>query len=157
MFECQRKTPDFIIVAVTLILLTVGMIMVYSASAAWASYKFQDSFFLRSGSFLFAGLGVVAMFIIMRIDYWIWRDYSKLILLVCFFVPDSRADSWNRTGTWRSPKLDWSWCFFSIQPSEFMKFAMIVFFYPNFFIRAAKKRLPPLKKGLAPSLGIVFF
>ncbi|MFC6602574.1 hypothetical protein ACFQDF_15255 [Ectobacillus funiculus] len=40
-----KKTPDFIIVAVTLILLTVGMIMVYSASAAWASYKFQDSFF----------------------------------------------------------------------------------------------------------------
>ena len=148
-----KKTPDFIIVAVTLILLTVGMIMVYSASAAWASYKFQDSFFFAKRQLLFAGLGVVAMFIIMRIDYWIWRDYSKIILLVCFLflilvlIPGiglvrGGARSWIGVGA------------FSIQPSEFMKFAMIVFL--SKFLSERQKTITSFKKGLAPSLGIVF-
>ncbi|MGR5879280.1 FtsW/RodA/SpoVE family cell cycle protein [Bacillus pacificus] len=41
----MKKTPDFILIIVTLALLTIGMIMVYSASAVWASYKMGDSFF----------------------------------------------------------------------------------------------------------------
>ena len=41
----KKTTPDFILMIVTLTLLAVGMIMVYSASAIWADYKFEDSFF----------------------------------------------------------------------------------------------------------------
>ena len=82
----MKKTPDFILIIVTLALLTIGMIMVYSASAVWASYKMGDSFFFAKRQLLFAGLGVVAMFFIMKIDYWVWRTYSKVILLVCFIL-----------------------------------------------------------------------
>ncbi len=62
----------------------------------------------------------------MKIDYWVWRTYSKVILLVCFIllilvlIPGvglvrGGARSWIGIGA------------FSIQPSEFMKFAMIIF------------------------------
>lgn len=36
--------------------------MVYSASAVWADYKFDDSFFFAKRQLLFAGIGVIAMF-----------------------------------------------------------------------------------------------
>ncbi|WP_028398917.1 stage V sporulation protein E [Ectobacillus panaciterrae] len=148
-----KKAPDFIIVTVTLLLLAVGMIMVYSASAVWASYKFEDSFFFAKRQLLFAGLGVVAMFLIMNIDYWVWRKYSKVILLICFvllilvLVPGigmvrGGARSWIGIGA------------FSIQPSEFMKFAMIVFLAK--FLSERQKVITTFKYGLAPSLGIVF-
>lgn len=82
----MKKTPDFILIIVTLLLLTIGMIMVYSASAVWASYKMGDSFFFAKRQLLFAVLGVAAMFFIMKIDYWTWRTYSKVILLICFIL-----------------------------------------------------------------------
>ncbi|MFX3622645.1 MAG: stage V sporulation protein E [Ectobacillus sp.] len=148
-----KKAPDLVIVTVTLLLLAIGMIMVYSASAVWASYKFDDSFFFAKRQLLFAGLGLVAMFFIMGVDYWVWRTYSKVILLVCFvllilvLIPGigmvrGGARSWIGVGA------------FSIQPSEFMKFAMIVFLAK--FLSERQKTITSFKKGLAPSLGLVF-
>ncbi|HDX9589418.1 TPA: stage V sporulation protein E [Bacillus pseudomycoides] len=148
-----KKTPDFILIIVTLLLLTVGMVMVYSASAVWASYKMGDSFFFAKRQLLFAGLGVVAMFFIMRIDYWVWRTYSKLILLICFvllilvLIPGiglvrGGARSWIGIGA------------FSIQPSEFMKFAMIIFLAK--FLSEKQKMITSFKQGLLPSLSFVF-
>lgn len=43
----KKATPDMILIIVTFTLLAVGLIMVYSASAVWAEYKFNDSFFLQ--------------------------------------------------------------------------------------------------------------
>ncbi|MER2256564.1 MAG: FtsW/RodA/SpoVE family cell cycle protein, partial [Priestia megaterium] len=50
----KRSTPDFFLIIVTLSLLTIGLIMVYSASAVWATYKFNDSFFFAKRQLLFA-------------------------------------------------------------------------------------------------------
>ncbi|UOY93732.1 stage V sporulation protein E [Ectobacillus sp. JY-23] len=148
-----KKAPDFIIVVATLLLLTVGMIMVYSASAVWATYKFHDSFFFVKRQLLFAGVGIIAMGFIMRVDYWFWRQHAKTILLVCFallvlvLIPGigmvrGGARSWIGIGA------------FSIQPSEFMKFAMIIFLAK--FLSERQKVITTFKRGLAPSLGIVF-
>ncbi|GGE66285.1 stage V sporulation protein E [Priestia taiwanensis] len=150
----KKATPDFILIAVTLLLLTVGMIMVYSASAIWADVKLGDSFFFAKRQLLFAGLGIVAMFIIMNVDYWIWRKYAKTILLVCFFllvivlIPGigmerGGARSWIGVGA------------FSIQPSEFMKFAMISFI--SKYLAENQKKITSFKKGLLPSLSLIFF
>ncbi|WP_416826939.1 stage V sporulation protein E [Ectobacillus polymachus] len=148
-----KKAPDFILVAVTLLLLIVGMIMVYSASSIWASYKFDDPFFFAKRQLLFAGIGIIAMFSIMNIDYWIWRKYSKVILLLCFIllivvlIPGigmerGGARSWIGIGA------------FSIQPSEFMKFAMIIFL--SKFLSERQKTITSFTRGLVPSLGLVF-
>lgn len=149
----KRSTPDFILVIVTLSLLAVGMIMVYSASAVWASYKFDDSFFFAKRQLLFAGLGVIAMFVLMNIDYWTWRTWAKVILVVCFLlliivlIPGvglvrGGARSWLGIGA------------FSIQPSEFIKFAMIMFLAK--FLSENQKKVVSFKEGLLPSLSLVF-
>lgn len=62
----------------------------------------------------------------MNIDYWTWRTWAKVLLIVCFIllilvlIPGigmvrNGSRSWIGVGA------------FSIQPSEFMKMAMIAF------------------------------
>jgi cell division protein FtsW len=127
--------------------------MVYSASAVWADYKFQDTFFFAKRQLLFAGLGVVAMFFIMNVDYWTWRTWAKLIILVCFFllvvvlIPGIGMER-NGSRSWIGVGA------FSVQPSEFMKIAMITFLAK--YLSENQKKITSFKKGLVPSLSLVF-
>ncbi|MCB5933945.1 stage V sporulation protein E [Caldibacillus thermoamylovorans] len=149
----KKTTPDFILVIVILALLSLGLIMVYSASAIWADYRFDDSFYFAKRQLLFAIIGLIAMFFIMNIDYWTWRSWSKVILITCFvlliavLIPGignvrNGSRSWIGVGA------------FSIQPSEFMKLAMII--YLAKFLSENQKNITSFKKGLVPSLGLVF-
>ncbi|MDX8364972.1 stage V sporulation protein E [Cytobacillus sp. IB215665] len=149
----KKATPDFILILVTLSLLAVGLIMVYSASAIWAEYKFNDSFFFAKRQLLFAGIGVIAMFFLMSIDYWTWRSWAKVILIFCFLllivvlipgigVERNGSQSWIGVGA------------FSIQPSEFTKLAMIAFLAK--FLSENQKDITSFKRGLLPSLTLVF-
>nr|WP_221452199.1 stage V sporulation protein E [Bacillus benzoevorans] len=142
-----------ILMLLTFSLLAIGLIMVYSASAIWAEYKFDDSFFFAKRQMLFAGVGIIAMFFIMNIDYWTWKTWAKMLLIICFvllvlvLIPGvgnvrNGSRSWIGIGA------------FSIQPSEFMKLAMIAFLAK--FLSVRQKYITSFKKGLAPSLGLVF-
>lgn len=137
----------------TLLLLAIGLIMVYSASTVWANYKFQDSFFFVKRQLLFAGLGTAVMFFMMQVDYWTWRKWAKPILLICFvllilvLIPG--------IGQWRNGSRSWIGVgAFSIQPSEFIKMAMIVFLAK--FLSEKQRYITTIKKGLFPSLSLVF-
>jgi cell division protein FtsW len=127
--------------------------MVYSASAVWAEYKFHDSFFFAKRQLLFAVVGIFAMFVIMNIDYWTWRDWSKTLLIICFvllvlvLIPGvgmvrNGSRSWIGVGA------------FSIQPSEFMKLAMIAFLAK--YLSENQKNIISFKRGLLPALALVF-
>lgn len=149
----KKSNPDLILIIVTLSLLTVGLIMVYSASAIWATYKFEDSFYFAKRQLLFACVGVIAMFFIMNVDYWTWRTWAKILIIICFImllavlVPGigmarNGSRSWIGVGA------------FSVQPSEFMKLAMIAFLAK--FLSERQKLITSFKKGMLPSLGLVF-
>ncbi|WP_373312611.1 stage V sporulation protein E [Heyndrickxia oleronia] len=141
------------LIIVTLLLLTVGLIMVYSASAIWANYKFDDSLFFAKRQLLFAGVGVLAMFFIMNVDYWTWRSWAKSILIICFvllvlvLIPGIGMER-NGSRSWIGVGA------FSIQPSEFIKLAMIAFLAK--FLSEQQKYITTVKKGLVPSLSLVF-
>jgi cell division protein FtsW len=122
----RRLTPDFVIVAAILLLLSIGVLMVYSASAAFAYHKYGDAFYFAKRQLLFAALGVFLMFWISQIDPKRFKEWAKLGLILCFIllivvlIPGvgilrNGARSWLGIGA------------FSIQPSEFMKLAMITF------------------------------
>lgn len=147
-----RSAPDYILLLVTLTLLSIGVIMVYSASAAWAEYKFDDAFFFLKRQLFFAGVGVAMMLFIMRVEYWTWRTYAKLILIICFallilvLIPGvglvrGGARSWLGIGA------------FSIQPSEFMKMGMAVFLAK--YLSEHQKQIVTFRKGLVPTLSLV--
>ncbi|MCM3759350.1 stage V sporulation protein E [Alkalihalobacillus oceani] len=148
----SKATPDYVLFATTIALLVIGLVMVYSASEAWATYRFDDSFFFAKRQLFFSSVGVVAMLFMMKVDYWTWRTWAKLILIVCFLllvivlIPGvglvrGGARSWLGVGA------------FSIQPSEFMKMAMIVFLAK--FLSENQKKIVSFKKGLLPSLSLV--
>ncbi|MGJ9381318.1 stage V sporulation protein E [Salipaludibacillus neizhouensis] len=148
-----RSSPDIFLVIVTLMLVTVGCLMVYSASSVSAEYRFDDAYFFVKRQLIFVALGFVSMFLMTQIDYWRWRDLSKAALWVCFLlllivlIPGvglvrGGAQSWLGIGA------------FSIQPSEFMKLAMILFLAS--YISVNQKFIVTWKKGLIPTLALLF-
>ncbi|MCA1053422.1 stage V sporulation protein E [Rossellomorea aquimaris] len=149
----KKSNPDFILIIVTLTLLAVGLVMVYSASAVWADYKFDDSFFFAKRQLLFAAVGVFAMFFIMNVEYWTWKNWAKVLIIICFvllvmvLIPGigvlrNGSRSWIGVGA------------FSIQPSEFMKLAMIAFLAK--YLSENQKYITSFRKGVLPALLLVF-
>ncbi|MBV6683162.1 stage V sporulation protein E [Bacillus sp. JRC01] len=149
----KKSTPDFILIVVTMTLLAIGLIMVYSASAVWADYKFDDTFFFAKRQLLFAGVGLLVMFFIMNVEYWTWKSWSKVMIIVCFvllvlvLIPGigvlrNGSRSWIGVGA------------FSVQPSEFMKIAMIAFL--SKYLSENQKYITSFRKGVLPALLMVF-
>ena len=65
---------DFTLLITILLLLTIGLIMVLSASSPSALSESGDSYKYFSKQLLFAVIGIVAMIFISKIDY---RFYKK--------------------------------------------------------------------------------
>lgn len=150
----QRHQPDAVLILTVAILLAVGIVMVYSASVVRAQEELGDGLFYLKRQALFAGIGLVAMYACSMIHYWHWARWSKpiliigIVLLVLVLVPGLGIE---RNGAQR-------WLGFGpapFQPSEFMKFAMVLFVADYMTRRRDKLRtwrgfLPPL-----PVLGLV--
>jgi cell division protein FtsW len=147
-----RSTPDIWIIISTLLLLTIGVIMVYSASAVLAFHEFGDWYYYLKRQMLFAVLGVAAMFVTMNVDYWVWKKYGRIALIVCLgllilvLIPGigvvrGGARSWIGIGS------------FGIQPSEFMKIGMILFLAK--LLTDEQVKINFFFKGLLPPLSIM--
>lgn len=151
-----RSAPDVVIVVVILLLLAIGVLMVYSASAAFAFHKYNDSFYFAKRQFLFATLGLIFMFLIAGSNPYQWRKWARpgfficIGLLILVLIPGvgilrNGARSWLGIGA------------FSIQPSEFMKLSMVLFLADLF--TQHRFQITKLWKGLFPCLfvlGIAF-
>ncbi len=116
---------DIIFCCLVLLLFGIGLVMMYSASYAYAQVNRSSPsyFFLRQ--LIFGLVGIAAMLIISRIDYRVLNSW----VTPCIFVPvsivlvfaaifggsgSSTNDRWIRIGP------------FSFQPSELMKFVIIL-------------------------------
>jgi len=114
------------LVGTTVVLLALGVVMVYSASAIVAAERFGDpALFLRK-QLLWAVLGALALVAALRVDYRRlegWGVPALLVaagLLVLVLVPPL-AQPVNGTRRWlRLGPL-------SVQPAEFAKLALVLF------------------------------
>lgn len=149
----HKRLPDLTLLLIVVFLLLTGLIMVYSSSHVWAEYKYDDSFFFVKRQLLFAGVGVIGMFIIYFIPYQVWKKYVKMILFICFLllllvlVPGigivrGGAQSWIGVGA------------FSIQPSEFMKLGLILFLAS--YLTTNHKHITSFGKGFFLPISVVF-
>jgi cell division protein FtsW len=147
-----RSVPDLWMIAATLGILAIGVVMVYSASAVAAFHDYGDSYYYVKRQLLFAVLGIAAMFVTMNVDYTFWRKWAGPALLICFgllvivLIPGvgvvrGGARSWLGIGS------------FGIQPSEFMKLAMIIFLAK--FLSERQNLITEFRRGLLPPLGII--
>lgn len=146
-----RSSPDFVIIAATLLLLAIGVVMVFSSSAIISYHKYNgDYYFFTKRQLIFAILGIVAMYVTMNVDYWVWKKWAKTGLVICIALlilvmivgrEVNGAKSWLGVGS------------FGIQPSEFSKLALTVFLAR--WLSDNQKKIVYFSKGLLPALSIV--
>ena len=116
----RMDMPFFILV---IILLTVGLIMMFSASFVSALYNTanHDSLYYIKRQLIFAVAGVIGMFIVSAIDYKVIRKLTiplfaltmVLLIVVRLLPPVDGVYRWINLGM------------FTIQPSEIAKFTII--------------------------------
>lgn len=106
-------------------LATIGLIFIYSASCYTAQKTFNDEFyFLKKQGYAFI-VGIFFMYVFSRINLKKLQKYSlafyivSLVLLCLVFVPKIGVENYGAK-RWLNFGL------FTIQPSEFAKFAMVL-------------------------------
>ena len=69
---------DYKIFFTVLILVTIGVLMVFSASAYYALYTEGNLMFFMKKQLMWVPIGLIAMFIIMSIDYHVLKRFTVL-------------------------------------------------------------------------------
>lgn len=119
---------DFILLIVVILLLSLGLIMVLSASSPTSLAETGDdsySYFRKQA--IFAVVGVIAMLFISKIDYRFWKKFYKIaywvsiILLLMVLIPGIGVSS---GGASRWIKI----LGVQFQPSELAKIGLIIFY-----------------------------
>ncbi|MCI8525862.1 MAG: putative lipid II flippase FtsW [Oscillospiraceae bacterium] len=141
---------DLPFLILTVLLVAVGVIMMFSASYARAYFKTGNSttYFARQGGFAVAGIGI--MWLISRINYQIWRSLSVpimagsiFLLLLVPFVGEEEGGA-----------VRWIVLFgINFQPSEIAKLAVVLCF--SAMISVFKDRMRTFRYGVAPFVAIL--
>ena len=145
----ERGMLDMPFLVLTVLLVIIGVIMMFSASyaSAYATEGSSTYYFARQGLFALAGIGI--MLFVSRLNYQMWRYLSRPILLVTmgimlvtpiFGLTGGGATRWIRIGSIR------------FQPSEVAKLAVIMSYAQ--LIARYKDKMRTLR-GLIPFAGIL--
>ncbi len=148
----KQKRFDTAFLIIILILLAYGVIMVFSASYPAALQKTGNSLHFISWHVLYVAVGIAAMLLISRIDYRLYRRFAyiifgiALILLILVAIPGvgrvlNNARRWIYIGP------------IGFQPSEIMKFAVIVLF--SHLIAHYQSRMNTFKQGVLPFAAVL--
>jgi len=82
---------DFVLLIIVFIMLALGIVMVLSASAPTSLAEESNSYEYVKTQALSAVLGIIAMFIISKIDYRIYKRFDKLIYIAIIILLASVA------------------------------------------------------------------
>lgn len=123
----SRPKVDYVLLILTSVLLVIGLIMLWSASNIEAKRNFGSSSYYVVHQLLYGvGIGVVAMYILSRIDYHFWKKIIPLALIASFIglilvkVPGIGFSAGGAT----------RWVHFGpifFQPAEIAKLALVLY------------------------------
>jgi cell division protein FtsW len=143
----RKLTPDMWLFGVAVVLLSAGVVMVYSASAIVAADRFHDPYLFLKKQAVWALLGSGALWLVLRMDY---RRLQPLVLpaliiavvlLVLVLVPPL-GQAINGTRRWiRLGPV-------SFQPAEMAKLALVV--YLAAFLAKRRHELSDFRRGFLP-------
>ncbi|SHG94457.1 cell division-specific peptidoglycan biosynthesis regulator FtsW [Thermosyntropha lipolytica DSM 11003] len=125
----KKGPPDFVLFVTILALLSIGLIMVFSASSVTSNVKYGDAYYYFKRQLIWAGIGLVIMMIIMRVDLKKIKALAYLVAalaLVCLIlvltplgITAKGSSRWLGVG------------FLSFTPSELAKLGMVMFMARN--------------------------
>jgi cell division protein FtsW len=143
----KRVGVDKVLFCTTLVLVVIGLVMVFSASAITSQASSGSPYSFLIKQVIWAVLGLAAMTVLMQVDY---RKYghprvvfplvaiTALLLLVVFAMPVSHgAHRWIKLGP------------FSLQPSEMAKPTIVLFL--AWFLQNKLHMVNDLRSTLIPA------
>jgi cell division protein FtsW len=142
--------PDRGLLVSTLLLASVGLVMVFSSSAMMSEERFGSAYLFLRKQLLWVSLGLLVMFICLRIDYHRWQKWTYPIMgislfaliAVLFIGPVIKgAQRWIHIGP------------INFQPSEMAKLALILVLAT--YLDRHKSRIKDFFKGFLPLMGVV--
>jgi len=153
----ERHQPDIAILVSVVALAAIGILMVYSSSAMRSYLRADDTLAFVGPQIQWAALGIVALVVMMRIDYRMLRLVSipayvaSLVLLVLVLLPAmgplkpivvGGSARWLQIGPLPA-----------VHPAEFAKLALII--YLAHWAAGRGLRIKTLRGGTLPFLLIV--
>ena len=157
----ERHQADYTILVATIALIAIGILMVYSSSAMKAYLRDDDTLSIVGPQIGWAALGLVAMAVMMKVDYRYLRMVSvpayivALVLLALVFVPSLNvvvggSARWLKIGPLPA-----------VHPAELAKLAMVLYLAHWFAKRGTRIRgfwsgTIPFLVIVAPILALVF-
>src|SRR5213082_1152873 len=144
----KRVSADRWLFTVTLCLVFVGLVMVFSASAVIAKERYGSGYTFLFRQLAWAVTGIVAMFVAMKLDYRRYKHpavvfsvlgVTTLMLISVFFL-----DRAHNTHRW----IHFSG--FSFQPSELAKPVLILFL--AFFLENRTRSMDDWRNTLLPAV-----
>ena len=152
-FGTGGKKVDVIFLTLIFLLLAFGLIMLSSAGVVLAKTRFGDEYYFLKRQF-FRGIlpGMFLLWVVSRIHFSFWKKIAlpffvlALFFLLLVFIPGVGvrllgASRWVNLG------------FFSFQPTEMMKLALII--YLALWISNRKEKIKQVKEGLLPFVAII--
>ena len=148
MSQTYKTRPDYVLLFIVFAMLSIGLLMVFSASPTMAM-RLGDSYYYLKRHIIALVFGLAALYAGFRIDYYGLKNFSLYIisvsvaLLFIVFIPGvgigaGGASRWVYFGL------------FSFQPAEIAKLALIVFLAKEFSESTLRKAaLPALAATLA--------
>ncbi len=146
----KRVWADRPLLLTTLLLVSVGLVMVFSSSAMMAEQRFGSAYLFLRKQLLWDAVGLAALVICMRVDYHKWQRWSFALLAVAavtllavlFVGPVVKgARRWIHL-----PGI-------TFQPSEIAKLALILWLAR--FLDRHRSQMKDFKKGYLPPLLVI--
>ena len=147
----KRININLLLIICVITISLFGLLMIYSASNIWATYKFNNPYKFVTHQGIFLIVGLFLMFSLSKIDYHLYYEKANyiiigcLVLLILVLIPG--------IGTIRNGSRSWFGIgSFGIQPSEFAKLGIIIF--SSKYFSKNNKDVNNIKKGVLPILGL---
>src|SRR5579859_3096426 len=144
----KRISVDRWLFVITLVLVFIGLIMVFSASAVMAKERYHSGYYFLLRQLGWAVGGFIAMVVTMKVDYkrykhpalvFSFMGVTTLLLILVFFLDRSHnTHRWIHFGG------------FSFQPSELAKPALILFL--AYFLEPRTKSMDDWRSTLIPAV-----
>jgi cell division protein FtsW len=142
--------PDRGLLVSTLLLASVGLVMVFSSSAMMSEERFGSAYLFLRKQLAWVSLGLVILFLALRTDYHRWQKWAyplmalSLIGLVAVLLVGpviKGAQRWIHIGP------------INFQPSEMAKLGLIVVLAK--YLDRHKSRIKDFQKGFLPLMAVI--
>lgn len=158
----RSNKPDYVLLATVGALVCIGLVMVYSASFVEAFALYQNQYYYLLRQFVGAVIGAGGLLVAQRIPYTFWRTYSvhlmglALVLLFLVLILPASITQVNGSRSWLRFGEGGVFGLISLQPTEFTKLAIIIYFAD--WLSRRSEKLGNVTYGLIPfavMLGLV--